>query len=139
MSTCPPSPARKRILVVDDQPFVALVIRVNLAREQYEVLSCQDPVDVLRRFETLAPDLLILDLCMPVLNGVELCRRIRLTRTGERVPIIMMTGHGDSASEEEALQAGVSAFMTKPFSPRALAETVARLLAGNGGDTSHAV
>ena len=134
----PPNPTPKRIVIVDDQPFVARVIQVNLAREHYQVLACQDPLDVLRRLDELAPDLLILDIGMPTMNGVELCHRIRLTPVGRLIPIIMLTAQGDSANEEDARRAGASAFMTKPFSPRELAATVNELLVRGGGGNTHA-
>jgi CheY-like chemotaxis protein len=132
------NPAQKRIVVVDDQPFVARVIQVNLVREQYEVLSFQDPLEVLHRLAELAPDLLILDIGMPVMNGVELCRQIRQTPLGRHLPIMMLTAQGDSANEEDARRAGASAFMTKPFSPRELAATVSQLLACDRGEADHA-
>jgi len=123
------SPARKRILVVDDQPFVARLIEFNLARQHHEIIACRDPLEVLKLMETLMPDLFIIDVRMPGMSGTELCRQLRSLPRLRGVPIVILTALGGSAPETAARQVGADYFMTKPFSPRELAAKVEELLA----------
>ena len=120
---------RKRILVVDDQPFVARLIEFNLTRQQHEIIACRDPLDVLNRVEALRPDLFIIDVRMPGMSGTDLCRQLRDLPLLCRVPIIILTAQGGSATEAAARDVGADYFMTKPFSPKELAAKVEELLA----------
>ncbi len=125
---------RRRVLVVDDQPFVAYLIQFTLGKENLEVVPLYDPVEALEQAPRLAPDLMILDVMMPKMNGIELCRRLRQLPETAAVPVIVLTAHGHSDTETEAASAGANAFMTKPFSPRLLAKLVLDML--DGGATA---
>lgn len=119
----------KTILVVDDQPFIAKLIEFNLARHNYVVVPCRDPLQALATIEALQPDLLIVDIRMPVMSGTELCQRLRTMPCAAATPIIVLTSQGQADLEAEARAAGANVFMTKPFSPRVLAAKVNELLA----------
>jgi two-component system response regulator ChvI len=111
--------------LVDDDTEVLALVRDMLEAEGYSVMSYDDALRALRAFETNTPDLAILDINMPNLNGVELLRRLR--RKSD-VPAIFLTGRLEEADEVRGLRAGADAYIRKPFSERTLIERVKALL-----------
>ena len=101
-----------KILVVDDEPQIRRVMRVILAGENYEVLEARSGEAALLRFREFLPDLVLLDLNMPGMNGLEACRSIR---EGSDVPIIVLTVRHEEEEKVEALDAGADDYVTKPF------------------------
>ena len=126
--------SRKCILIVDDQPFIAKIIEFNLDRARYWVEYCRDAEAALIRLKNAPPDLIISDIFMPKVTGPELCQFVRNTLHLTRLPIIMLTSHGDAGAAEESLNAGATAFMTKPFSPRELSAKIDELLVPSAAD-----
>jgi len=120
--------SRKRILIVDDQPFIAKIIEFNLDRACYQVEYCRDAEAALIRLKNTPPDLVISDIFMPKVTGIELCRFVRETLMLTQLPIIMLTSQGDAEAAEASLNAGANTFMTKPFSPRELSAKIDELL-----------
>jgi len=118
----------KRILIIDDQPFVLKLIEYNLKKNGYEVFTETNGLNAFEEIETIAPDLIFLDIRMPHISGNDLCRCFRNRKITEKVPIVMLTGYIDDSSESMAKEAGADAFMTKPFSPSELIEVVEQLL-----------
>lgn len=115
--------SKLRILVVDDEPIVTEVVQRYLLREGYEVAMARDGIDALRQARETAPDLIVLDLMLPALDGLEVCRQLR----GESaVPIVMLTAKGDESDKILGLGLGADDYLTKPFSP---GELVARIKA----------
>lgn len=113
----------KRILVVDDEPSIVELIRVNLEDAGYEVEVAADGDEALARFAERPWDLIVLDLMLPGVDGIEVCRRIRKE---SQVPIIMLTAKADEIDRVLGLEMGADDYITKPFSPR---ELVARVRA----------
>ena len=114
-----------RILVVDDERQITRVLRGSLESHGYEVTTAQDGLDALRSFEKSAPDLVITDLSMPNMDGVELTQAIR--RLGD-TPIIVLSVREQDQTKVEALDAGADDYMTKPFStPELLARVRVQL------------
>lgn len=107
-----------RVLVVDDDPTVSDVVRRYLERAGYEVTLAADGHRALTEFSGQRPDLLILDLMLPGIDGLEVCRRIR--QRPDHVPIIMLTALGEEMDRIVGLQLGADDYVTKPFSPREL-------------------
>jgi two-component system, OmpR family, KDP operon response regulator KdpE len=103
---------KQRILVVDDEPQLTRVLRTGLTSRGYEVLTAADGVAGVAIFNTWHPDLVITDLAMPNMDGLELCRRIRAMST---VPIIVLSAKGEEKVKVEALDIGADDFVTKPF------------------------
>jgi two-component system, OmpR family, KDP operon response regulator KdpE len=101
-----------RILVVDDEPQIARVLRRSLAARGYEVQTASDGEEALATFSTWPADLVITDLSMPNMTGLELCRRLRTT---SRVPIIVLSVKGEERTKVAALDAGADDYITKPF------------------------
>jgi DNA-binding response OmpR family regulator len=108
---------RRKILVVDDEPKLVRVVREYLEHDGYRVVSAGDGREALERFRQERPDLVVLDLMLPELDGLEVCRRIRQE---SRVPIIMLTARAEEVDELIGLELGADDYVTKPFSPRAL-------------------
>jgi two-component system KDP operon response regulator KdpE len=102
----------KRILVVDDEFQIRRVLRTGLAAHRYEVRVASDGETALDTFHDSKPDLVITDLSMPEMNGIELCREIRKI---SEVPIILLSVKGEEKTKVEALDAGADDYITKPF------------------------
>jgi len=112
-----------RILVVDDETQITRVLRASLAAQGFDVRTLNNPVEALSLFAEWSPDLLITDLVMPELSGIELCRAIRASST---IPILVLSVREHERSKIEALDAGADDYVTKPFS---IQELLARVRA----------
>jgi len=113
----------ERILIVDDDPEIVRVLRGYLEQAGYRVLTAYDGAEGLRRARQEAPDLVILDLMLPGMDGIDVCRALRQTSD---VPIIMVTARVEETDRVLGLELGADDYVTKPFSPR---EVVARVRA----------
>jgi DNA-binding response OmpR family regulator len=118
--------ARGRVLVVEDEPDVATLLRHHLTREGYEVVIATSGPEALRRARELRPDVVLLDIMVPELDGWEVCRRLRQEPATLGIPVIMVTGRVGEADKVRGFEAGVDDYVTKPFSAR---ELVARVRA----------
>jgi two-component system KDP operon response regulator KdpE len=105
--------ARPHILVVDDEPQITRVLRTSLNAQGYEIRVANDGETALEIVKDFAPDLVITDLAMPNMNGIELCRRLRKM---SQVPILVLSVRGEERSKIEALDSGADDYVTKPFS-----------------------
>jgi DNA-binding response OmpR family regulator len=117
--------ARERILVVDDEPAIRELVGQYLRREGYEVDEAEDGEDALRRFGRNEPDLVVLDLRLPGIDGYEVLREIRRTSS---VYVILLTARTDEADKLIGLELGADDYVTKPFSPRELVARVRAVL-----------
>jgi len=116
-----------KVLVVDDNPVNLRVCRLILERYGHVVETETSPVAALARMATQVPDLpdvLITDLMMPILDGIELTRQIRALPTGRDLPIIMLTARGEESDQDRAMEAGATNFLTKPVSSGVLTAAV---------------
>lgn len=118
-------PARRRVLVVDDDPTVAEVVAGYLDRAGFAVERVADGPTAVARAAALRPDLVVLDLMLPGMDGLEVCRRIR---EGGPVPVVMLTARGDQDDRILGLEVGADDYVTKPFSPRELVLRVESVL-----------
>ena len=119
---------RATILIVDDEPDLLDMIRYNLERARFRVHTANDGPKALRLAASINPDLIILDVMMPDMDGVEACRRLRMVSGLDRVPILMLTALTDESDEIRGLEAGADDFVTKPVSPRLLLSRIRALL-----------
>ena len=119
------TPPAQRVLVVDDDETVSDVVRRYLERDGYEVETAADGLTGLAQAMDRPPDLLVLDLMLPGLDGIEVCRRLRRHHA---VPVIMLTAKGDVDDRVTGLEVGADDYVTKPFSPRELAARVGAVL-----------
>ncbi len=114
-----------RVLVVDDDETVSEVVRRYLERDGYAVDTAYDGVTALRQALAHPPDLMVLDLMLPGIDGIEVCRRLRQSHP---VPVIMLTARGDVDDRVTGLEVGADDYVTKPFSPRELTARVGAVL-----------
>src|SRR5205807_5872802 len=114
---------RERILVVDDDPLIVRLVRTHLDRTGYRVLTASDGEQALDLVAAEMPDLVVLDLMLPELDGYEVCRRIR---EFSMVPVVMLTARGEQGDKLRGFEAGADDYLTKPFAP---AELLARVRA----------
>ncbi len=119
------SPRRRRILVVDDEPRMVHFIRLNLEHDGFEVVEAPSGSKALDRLRDRLPDLILLDVMMPELDGFE---TLRLVREISSVPIIMLTAKGEEDDRVRGLELGADDYITKPFSPRELVSRVRAVL-----------
>ncbi len=106
-------PTRPRIVVVDDESQITRVLRTSLDAQGYDVRVANDGETALEIMKNFTPDLVITDLAMPNMNGIELCRRLREI---SQVPILVLSVRGEERSKIEALDSGADDYITKPFS-----------------------
>jgi DNA-binding response OmpR family regulator len=122
----------KRILVVDDEPAVTDLLAYNLRRSGYEVMTTGDGRSALRLARESQPDLILLDLMIPEIDGLDVCRELR--KTGD-VPIIMITARGEEIDRVVGLELGADDYVAKPFSVRELMARVKAVLRRSTGTT----
>ena len=115
--------AQNRVLVVDDEPKITEVLKLYLEREGFQVAIAADGKQALERAASYKPDIIILDLNLPDIDGLEVCRSLRKQ---SNMPIIMLTGRGEEVDKIVGLELGADDYVTKPFSAR---EVVARVRA----------
>jgi len=118
----------KRILIIEDDKDIVELVRYNLANEGFEVNAVGDGASGLAHLRKSPPDLLILDLMLPKMPGLEICKEIRRNPALNRLPILMLTARGEEADRIVGLEMGADDYMTKPFSPRELVARVKALL-----------
>jgi len=108
------------VLVVEDEADVADMIRYNLGKEGYDVRLASSGTDALRQVKEAKPDVILLDIMVPHLNGWEICRRLKQDRETVAIPVIMVTGRVEEGDKVLGFEMGADDYVTKPFSPREL-------------------
>ena len=108
------------MLVVEDEADVAEMIRYNLGKEGYDVRLASNGTDALRQVKEAQPDVILLDIMVPHLNGWEICRRLKQDRETVAIPVIMVTGRVEEGDKVLGFEMGADDYVTKPFSPREL-------------------
>lgn len=119
---------RPRILVIEDERQLTDVLRYNLEREGYEVVLSHDGHEGLRKAQMQLPDLVILDLMLPGMDGLEVCRELRSGDRTRRVPIIILTAKSEETDQIVGFSMGADDYVTKPFSPKVLLQRVKAML-----------
>ena len=117
--------SRRTILVVDDEPKLVQTVREYLEHDGYRVVEAADGQQALASFYRVRPDLVVLDLMLPEIDGLEVCRRIR---GDSEVPIVMLTARAEEVDELVGLEVGADDYVTKPFSPRTLLARIRTVL-----------
>ncbi len=119
---------RKKILVVDDDAELVELISFNLKQAGYSIGTASNGVDAIKKARTLEPDLIVLDVMMPELDGFAVCEILRRDPTTGSIPIMMLTAISSELGRMAALGSGATDFLTKPFSPRLLVSRIEDLL-----------
>ncbi len=115
----------QKILIVDDEPHIVELVKYNLLQEGYDVLTAHEGSEAVARSRQERPDLIILDIMLPYVDGLEVCRQIRRESS---VPIIMLTAKDGELERVVGLEIGADDYVTKPFSPRELVARVRAIL-----------
>ena len=124
--------ANEKILVVDDDANICELLRLYLTKEGYQVTVANDGEEGLEKFNAVKPDMVLLDVMMPRMDGLEVCRRIRATNT--KIGIIMLTARSQEMDKVTGLMTGADDYVTKPFSPAELTARVDALFRRAGGE-----
>ena len=117
-------PARLRILVIEDEKEITDPLTYSLAREGYETIVANDGQEGLRKAQTLLPDLIILDLMLPILPGLEVCRELRAGEKTRDIPIIILSAKAEEMDQVVGFSLGADDYVTKPFSVKVLLQRI---------------
>src|SRR6478672_315228 len=120
--------ARPRILIIEDERALTDVLTYNLQREGYEVLVSHDGQEGLRKAQMQLPDLVLLDLMLPKLDGLEICRDLRAGERTRTIPIVMVTAKAEETDQVVGFTMGADDYVTKPFSVKILLQRIRALL-----------
>jgi len=118
----------KRVLIADDEPNIVTSLEFLMEANGYEVRISRDGEDALEQVAEFAPDLILLDVMMPVMNGFEVCQKVRENPAWHEVKILMLTAKGRDTEASKGLALGADSYVTKPFSTRELVAEVQKLL-----------
>jgi len=119
---------QKKILVVDDEADLIMMVQMRLEANEYEVISANDGEEGLEKAKNEKPDLILLDVMMPKINGYQVCTILKQDAQYNKIPIILFTGKAQDDFEKAGKKAGADAFITKPFDPPDLLSKVEELL-----------
>ncbi len=118
----------RRILVVDDEPNIALSLNYLMERAGYSVRIAADGEEAIEAVKEALPDLILLDVNMPKMNGYEVCELVRANPQWKHIPIVMLTAKGRDIEREKGLAVGADEYITKPFSTQEVVEKVRVIL-----------
>lgn len=116
------------VLVVDDEPMARTLLRLMLVRAGFEVVEAEDGFDALEKLKVDAPDIMILDVMMPGMDGFTVCQTVRADSESNDLPIIMLSAKTDLESVNKGLRVGADKYLTKPISPEELTREVQDML-----------
>ena len=120
----------KKILAVDDERHIVRLVEVNLQRAGYEVVTAYDGREALEKVKAEKPDLVVLDVMMPYMDGFEVLKALRREPETENLPVIMLTAKAQDKDVFEGYHYGADMYLTKPFNPMELVTFVKRIAAG---------
>jgi two-component system phosphate regulon response regulator PhoB len=127
--------AKEHILVVDDEEDILELVRYNLAKEGYRVTTVASGEEAMKSARSVQPDIILLDLMLPGVDGLEVCRLLKRDPKTQHLPIIMLSAKGEEADIVTGLELGAADYITKPFSPRVLVARLRAVLRRRATDT----
>ena len=119
---------KKRILVVDDETEFVKAVEIELKHADYEVITAYDGQEALERARREMPDLILLDLMLPTLNGYKVCRMLKFDEKYKNIPIILFTARAEESDKKMGMDVGADAYIIKPFEPQVLLDKIKELL-----------
>jgi two-component system alkaline phosphatase synthesis response regulator PhoP len=120
--------AKGKILVVDDEIYIVHILDFSLGMEGYEVVTALDGEQALEKARAEHPDLIVLDIMMPKLDGYETCKMLKSEAATREIPVILLSAKGRNVDQKIGFEVGADDYITKPFSPRKLVERINALL-----------
>lgn len=118
----------KLVLVVDDEALTRQMIVMFLKMAGYETVEAEDGVDALKLVDLHQPDALILDVMMPEMDGITMCRKLRANPATAAIPVLMLSGRSQVGAEEEGLDAGANAYMKKPMDHKEMLQILSEMI-----------
>jgi two-component system phosphate regulon response regulator PhoB len=118
---------QQRLLIIEDERALTDVLSYNFQREGYETIVTHDGQEGLRKAQTLLPDIIILDLMLPIMNGLEVCRELRAGERTKNIPILMLTAKAEETDQVVGFSLGADDYVTKPFSVKVLVQRIKAL------------
>lgn len=109
--------SNKKILIVDDEAHILELVKVCLEDSGFDVIEAYDGIEALDKAKTEKPDIILLDIMIPKLDGYEVCRKIKQDEETKSIPVVMLTAKGQEVDKVKGFQSGADSYMTKPFSP----------------------
>ncbi len=123
-----------RILIVDDEVHIANILRLTLEHEGFEVHTAHDGAEGLRKARELVPDLILLDLMLPSMDGYKVCRLLKFDEKYRHIKVVLVSAMGEAQDRELGRQVGADQYLSKPFKPDELVAEVRRLVGQPAGD-----
>jgi len=120
--------SKGKTLVVDDEIYIVHILDFSLGMEGYEVITALDGEQALEKVKAEKPDLIVLDIMMPKLDGYEVCKNIKSSAETQHIPVILLSAKGRNVDQKLGFDVGADDYITKPFSPRKLVERINQLL-----------
>ncbi|MCK4261469.1 response regulator [bacterium] len=120
--------ARKRILIVDDEPHIIKVLTIRLEKAGYEVIAAMDGQETLNKVRKEMPDLIILDLMLPGIDGYKVCRLLKFDERYKHIPIIVLTARVEEEDRKRSMEVGADEYITKPIKPDEFLDTIKKHL-----------
>jgi two-component system, OmpR family, alkaline phosphatase synthesis response regulator PhoP len=121
-----------KILVVDDEVYIVHILDFSLGMEGYEVVTALNGEEALAKAAEHKPDLVVLDIMMPKMDGYETCRRLKGDDATRNIPVILLSAKGRNVDQKMGFEVGADDYITKPFSPRKLVERINAILNQQG-------
>jgi two-component system, OmpR family, alkaline phosphatase synthesis response regulator PhoP len=118
----------KKILIIEDDPATSRLVDYSLRHAGYEVISSSNGMDGLRKAHSEVPDLVILDVMLPGMDGFEICHRLRAEKDTEKLPILMFSAKAQEIDKETGIKVGADDYLTKPSPPSEIVSRVQKLL-----------
>lgn len=118
----------KKILVVDDEPDISKLIKARIESAGYSVVTAFDGAEALKTVKENMPDLILLDVMLPKMDGYQVCRLLKFDEKFKNIPIIMLTARAGESDKEKSVEAGADAYLTKPFQTEELLSKISSLL-----------
>lgn len=119
---------KKRILLTDDEPNIVLVVTKRLEIQGYEVLIARDGEEALKKAREMKPDLVLLDIMLPGVDGLNVCRILKADEATRNIPVILFSARAQTWDKEAGREFGANAYVEKPFQPEELLATIEKLL-----------
>ena len=119
---------KKKILLADDEEDIKTVIKLYLESKGYDVVTAYDGLDTMDKAKAEQPDLIFLDVMMPVIDGFEVCKQLKADETTSHIPIVMLSAASQADSVERAMGAGALDYIMKPFEPPRIDEIIKKVL-----------
>lgn len=120
--------SKYKVMVIDDEPDIVKLVKISLEMANFEVIEALSGKECLGKAQNTVPDLFLLDIMMPEMNGYEVCQKLKAQDKTKHVPVVMLTAKGQKGDAEQGLKVGADDYIIKPFDPYELGEQIREIL-----------